>query len=196
MAKRKARKAPRKAKKPTAQELSPQAYAAHRGVSRQSVMRALEEGRLGAAVRRVGRRWRIQPDLADEAWDQSTDHLRHPAQAAAARASEEPADDEPRLTLNEARILRETAAAEKLQLEVRMMRRELAEADLIERVIFDFARGVREQLLAVPYRISEELAAETSSAGVEIILEREYSEVLEKLSKAGAQAVARQRRAG
>jgi len=53
--------------------LSPNGYAKHRGVSRMAVQQAITQGRLTKrSVHFDGKRWHIDPKLADEEWEANT----------------------------------------------------------------------------------------------------------------------------
>ena len=86
------------------------AYAAHRkelqlaGRTHQAVMKAIRDGRLSQSVERRGRRWLIDPELADREWERNTNALQArdsevvaAARSAAARAAKEAEDAQPSL---------------------------------------------------------------------------------------------------
>lgn len=47
-------------------------YAERRGISDRAVRKAIAAGRIRHAVVRVGKSWKIDPDAADQEWDQNT----------------------------------------------------------------------------------------------------------------------------
>lgn len=52
--------------------VSPNEYAARRGVTGRAVRKAIESGRLVASVERHGGRWKVNPELADQEWERNT----------------------------------------------------------------------------------------------------------------------------
>src|SRR5574343_1603376 len=83
----------------------------------------------------------------------------------------------------DAETLRLTKArADKADLEVRELKRELVPYKEVQNAAFEKARMVRDQMLNVPSRISPIVAAEHDSKKVHEMLDKEIRQVLEALS--------------
>lgn len=166
---------------------SANAYAKHRGVSLQAVLRAIREGRLTtSAVQRESGRWDIDVDHADREWLANTDsgqgapaHAKHRSQAdTRPEITAEPAEQ---ITYAEARAQHERFKARLAQLELETRESKLVAADDVKRESYKVARQVRDALLNIPDRVAGELAAETNQFKVHQRLVAEIRRALEEL---------------
>lgn len=161
---------------PTDGHLTARAYAAHRGVSHQAVVKALREGRLKRAAVRIGERWAIDPVLADIEWDRSTDGSKQRGAAALARkdsppeplvtaptdeqvaAGAAPPDivferpaDLPRSADDQGwRTRREEMQARLLWIDIAERQGLVMDVTAAERIAFEASRQLRNGLLALP----------------------------------------------
>jgi hypothetical protein len=169
-------------------KISANAYAKHRGVSLQAVLKAIREGRLPtSAVQRESGRWDIDPEVADVEWQQNTDsgqgapaHAKNRQDQPEPTGDDEPEDGEP-ITYAQARAQHERFKARLAQLELEQREGKLVEADVVKREAFRTARLVRDALLNLPDRIAAELANETNQFKVHQRLVSEIRRALEDL---------------
>jgi hypothetical protein len=143
-------------------------YAAHRGVGRRTVQRALAEGRIQRASH-----GRIDPAAADRAW------------AAYTRANR-PVAPETVVDLEDARRRRALADAERHELEVARLRSELVSRARATRTAHDFARSLRATVQTWPVRIGAALAAafDLDAHAVTVFLEDSVRDALAELASA------------
>lgn len=139
-------------------------YAAHRGVARSTVSKAMLEGRIPVVLDAQGRR-RIDSEAADAAWNALTEgkHARRTALAA------QPPPGTPQaafLAVVSARERLDAATAELKELEVARMKAELVSAEEVKSRAFVWGQAFREGVMALPDRLAAELAAETDAARV------------------------------
>jgi hypothetical protein len=141
-------------------------YAAHRGVGRRTVQRALALGRI-----RRGPGGLIDPVAADRAW------------AAYTRANQ-PIAAETVVDMEEARRRRALADAERHELEVARLRGELVSRARATRTAHDFARALRESCQTWPVRIGPALAAafDLEPHAVTTLLEDQVRDLLADLA--------------
>jgi hypothetical protein len=184
--------------KPTApKRMSPNEYAAHRGVTRGAVRAAIARGRLSAASAEFdGRVWRIDPVAADAEWDRNTKQARGRGRSGESAGTNE-------LVLSNAKVASVVGlevlprdengeplppmmvAAIKTAVETEIKRLELAKlsgslvpADEAARVLSNAGRTVRDAILSVPARLAHQLGSERDPAKVEILLERALTDAL------------------
>ena len=168
-------------------KISANAYAKHRGVSLQAVLRAIREGRLPtAAVQRESGRWDIDPEVADQEWAANTDSGQG-APAHAKNRVDTPDDDEPEveagqpISYAEARAQHERFKARLAQLELEEREAKLVQVEAVQRESFRMARLVRDAMLNIPDRVAGELAAEQNQFKVHQRLVKEIRRALEDL---------------
>jgi hypothetical protein len=144
-----------------AQGLTVAGYAAHRGVGRRTVSRALADGRI-----RRGADGLIDPVTADRAWEAHTRPNR------------------PIADLEDARRRRALADAERTELQVARLRGELVSRARATRTAHDFARALRESCQTWPVRIGSALAAafDLEPHAVTTLLEDQVRDLLAELT--------------
>jgi hypothetical protein len=166
--------------------------------SHQAVRKAIESGRIAAAVEGG----LIDADLADSLWDANTnpaqqrqrlEKLRPDKQkklfaggdqgprdrgdeGAAARAAE------PALDYRRANSLREVFRAKITALQYRRMNGELVEAATVKRVQFELARRLRDRVNALVERAVPDLVGAPNAERVRAVLKREVRVALEELA--------------
>ena len=173
-------------------EMSQRAFARHMNVALNSVQKAIKAGRIS-----LNGNGKIDSEAAEAAWRRNTDESRRSfedlsrATPALSSASLPPSssddDDFPAGASNEdphmakyraARAHREETRLERERMELaRELGNTLALADA-QRIAFTTFRTVRDNVMNVPVRVKDILAAEDSPARVESILEEELARAL------------------
>jgi hypothetical protein len=163
-------------------EVSAKAYAKHRGVALQTVMAAIQKGRIQSFEKLDSGRYKINVEKADAEWLANTDT----GQGAPAHAKNqiivtpEPDSDQP-ISYAEARAQHERFKARLAQLELEEREGKLVEAEAAKREAFRVARLVRDAMLNIPDRVAAELAAETNQFKVHQRLTHEIRRALEDM---------------
>lgn len=177
--------------------ISQAAFARLMGVARQSVNKAVKGGRISTTD------GKIDPAIAKKQWARNTDPSTAknavtgflfpglegtpPAKKKTPLASSPPADENgkgnghPSIYMN-ARARRETATAEKVELELQKLRGELVAAAEVRTAAFTLARRSRDLLNALPERTAVTLAAMTDPEDVLRHLEAEIGIICRELS--------------
>lgn len=143
-----------------------------RGVSPAAVTRAIESGRIAAAVVTRDGRQLLDADLAQALWDRHT-LQRKPAATAAE-------DAPPDLNDSRARLLHHRAELARMEAEQRAG--ELVAAADVRAAAFATARAVRDALLALPNRMAPQLAATADAREVHRLLTAEITLALRSLA--------------
>jgi len=178
-----------------------QQYANHRkalglrGTSHVAVLNAISDGRLGdPAVRRDGRSWIINPELADEQWAGRTDPSDRgamgggaarpigTASAAAPTADQPPAATKGGPPLAVSKQVKAAYEAKLTELDYKERNGEMGSIREMEREAFALAKSVREGMLSIIPRISADLAALGDAFEVEQLLEAEVITALRVLA--------------
>lgn len=171
------------------------AYGRRRGVSVESVSKAIAEGRLSASVVRIDNQPKIaDADLADREWEANTrpriDQPRRPRQQQR-NSDDEDLDDEglpddvPPYKVSRARreaeeARRSAALADLAEIEVDEKRDELVPVDEARSYIIDRFAVVKTKLLGLPTRVAQQLPHLAKE--VEPVVDRYVREVLEELA--------------
>ena len=173
-------------------EMSQRAFARHMNVALNSVQKAIKAGRIS-----LNGNGKIDSEAAEAAWRRNTDESRRSfedlsrATPALSSASLPPSssddDDFPAGASNEdphmakyraARAHREETRLERERMELaRELGNTLALADA-QRIAFTAFRTVRDNVMNVPVRVKDIIAAEDSPARIESILEEELARAL------------------
>jgi len=178
-----------------------QQYANHRkalglrGTSHVAVLNAINDGRLsGPAVRRDGRSWIINPELADGQWAGRTDPSDRgamgggtarpigTASAAAPTADQPPAATKGGPPLAVSKQVKAAYEAKLTELDYKERNGEMGSIREMEREAFALAKSVREGMLSIIPRISADLAALGDAFEVEQLLEAEVITALRVLA--------------
>lgn len=156
--------------------ISATAYADRRGVSKPAVLQAIRNGRLSKSVRRDGKAYQIDADLADQEW--------------AANTQLDRGEHNNRLTLGDdiggdnasyavSRAKKEAYEAELARLKYEQQAGILVDAEAVKKQAFKVGRMVRDGMLNIPDRVSAELAGIDDSFSVHRRLTEEIRKVLE-----------------
>lgn len=158
-----------------------------------SVTKAVQSGRIAAAVvEQDGRKW-LDRDLAIELWRKNTKQTRTgPSQITGHASSSrdrikrqiDTLPDDAIPELNVSRERREHYQAELAKLEVDVKRGELVSAEAVKKEAFDLAKTIREALINIPDRVSNQFAAEADPQTIHMALSHEIQSALERLSDA------------
>ena len=130
-------------------------YGAHRGMNHESVRKAIIEGRLVQSVKRKGRMYDIDPELADKEWEENTDSRKDNNQGQ--RAATPAKSTAP--TFNQARAVREMYSARLQQLDYEERSGLLCKVDDVKLAAFKSARLTRDAMLNIPARVVNEIVA-------------------------------------
>jgi len=139
--------------------MSQRQYAAHRGVARSAVQRALDDGRIEA-----DRHGLIDPNVADRLWEERT----------------VPRDSSGSLTFLTARVAKTQFQARLAKLDYEERIGSLVSKDEMKIAAFNEARLIRDAMLNIPDRIAAMVAAETDIARCREIV---ATEILNALGK-------------
>lgn len=170
-------------------------YSRHRKCALRAVQKAIEAGRIKTVL--VGTRQMIDSDQADRDWQAHTDPAKQsmlksagpsPAAApaggdpAAAAVGDEKAaaDEETSTAYREARASREELRLQREQYEFEQLRGQLIDVDEARRLAFTAFRSLRDNLLNIPARLKDQMAAETDALRIEQLLDAELTEALTK----------------
>jgi hypothetical protein len=178
-----------------------QAYANHRkalglrGTSHVAVRDACLDGRLTPpAVRREGRNWIIDADLADEQWATRTDPSEKGAMgggtarpigiapAAAPTADQSPAVAKGGPSLAVSKQVKAAYEAKLTELEFKQRNGELVSTRDVKSQAFTLARAVRDGMMGIADRLAPQLAAATDPRQVHAMLTTEIRVALRALA--------------
>lgn len=172
--------------KPMAGEMTLADYARHRNIHISSLRARISGGKLDGAWRRLkSGRIRVNVELADRLWIANGD----PNQIRKMKANMATlgADDLKR-TLGEVADYNASKAKEKkhqadiAEMNALKLKGELVERKAVQQKLFEMARKIRANLEAIPAKVMDILAAETTPYGVEKILSEEIRKTLEDLA--------------
>ena len=179
--------------------MSQTAYGKHRGISQARVSQLVKARRLDAALVDDGRYTKIDRDKADIILDETLDTKHNKNRASkspAARAREELAKDAATamkdwavgedirsLTVVEAQRRRAIYDAELKRLDFEVKSGKLVEVDVVRKDTFELARRTRDAILAIPDRISAELASDSNRHSVRDKMFTELTAALEEISQ-------------
>lgn len=155
-------------------------YAAMRGITPAAVSAAIHSGRLVEAIKRDGKRIKLDADIADREWAANTQGGRGASPQRLASGIDLP-DAIEAADYNTSRAKREAYNAELARLEVEEKQGQLVAADDVKKTAFAVARQVRDGLLNIPDRVSAELAAMTDQFEIHRRLTIEIRKALESV---------------
>ena len=178
-----------------------QQYANHRkalglrGTSHVAVLNAINDGRLSdPAVRRDGRSWIINPELADEQWAGRTDPSDRGAMgggtarpigttsAAAPTTDQPPAAAKGGPPLAVSKQVKAAYEAKLTELEYKERNGDLVSIREVKNQAFAMARAVRDGMMGIADRLAPQLAATTDARQVHTLLTDEIRIALRGLS--------------
>ncbi len=182
------------AKKQQRELISQREYARRRGISHVAVQRAVNAGRISTVE------GKIDPDQADREWIQNTDHSK-PRNRITGRPKHTRTPGEPSEPMDfggpveasggngtasgyaKARAARELYAAQLSKLELDRQRGILVRADEVRIGAFNMARKARDQLIALPERLSTVLAAIQDPSEIQRVLEEEVERICQEIAE-------------
>lgn len=170
-------------------------YARRRGISHVAVHKAIKTGRISTVD------GKIDPAQADREWlentDQSKPRNRVTGKPKRARGKSTPSkpmdlgnDGEPgggngaATGYAKARAARELYQAQLTKLELDRQRAILTRVDEVQVGAFNMARKARDQLIALPERLANILAATEDAAEVQLILDEEIEQICQEIADA------------
>jgi len=164
-------------------------YAKHRGCSPNTVTEAIKKGRLKKSLRRVGKRWKIDFEKADQEWERNTQkHIRYTEPAAELPDLPDDGQDDPlasdHIDYQTARTQNELHKARLAKLEYLKRRGDLVELSKIRKAVFDILRVQRDRLLASPPRLAHAALAAESEAAAILAVKAELNVVLKDTNDA------------
>lgn len=163
--------------------MTPVQYAKSRGISHQAVYKALRDGRLKRLPDGT-----IAP--ASAAADEATSAVHREPLAAPSTGSI------PQSTsMAQAKLASEVLKVKRQRLDLEMREKKLVSVEEVSRIWFTKVRGVRDQFLNLPNRVTAKLVAVAQSESsynaqiaVRTLLEQEIRDVLEELSNEPSQS--------
>lgn len=177
--------------------ITPAELARLMGCKPPSVSKAISSGRISSAVVEQNGKKYLDRDLAVELWHKNTkqsplqpDKIAGKAPRPSLSSREDvkgyvdtlPDDAIPELNVSRER--REHYQAELAKLEVDLKRKELVPADAVKKEAFNLAKTVREALINIPDRVSNQFAAESDPQAIHMALTHELQSALERLADA------------
>lgn len=124
-------------------------YARIRDLDKEAVRRAIMSGRLDKSVKKKGRNYDIDVELADQEWQANTDPSK---QNNTGKKTAPP-------NLTQARAIREMYAARLTQLEYEERSGSLTKVEDVKLAAFKSARLTRDAMLNIPARVVNEIVA-------------------------------------
>lgn len=175
-------------------------YGRRKGVSHTAVNRAIESGRLvkGFRVLANGRK-EIIPSIADKEWASNTnpDHWASKYSTAGGRTAKEVDPEETKAarssTLNQAKQAQAVFAAKLSELEYKKKAGQLVEKEKVYKTLFDFGKELRNDLLAIPDRIIDDILGAPNRMDALTLLYDELANVLEKATNWEGREIAAER---
>ncbi len=165
-------------------------YAAHRKVSKAAVSKAVKEGRITLVVDPATGKRSVDPITADKEWTANTVAGQKSAAGVNGQpppGEAKPADDKPKgPSYADSRAIREAYAARMSKLEYQEKMGSLMSVEKVKSDSFRMARITRDAILAIPDRISHELAATTDQHTVHVTLTKALIEALDQLVRENA----------
>lgn len=175
------------------------AYARHRGISKQSVSKAVQQGRVPTVIDPADGKRKIDSDVVDQLWAIVSDDRRLSLADRVANGERNESDLGPSPAPVTRKVLKKSAVksvqeyadarAEREGLQAKLTRIELGKksgdlvsAKKVEDEAFRLGRVIRDNLLNIPERVSHLLAAESDPVKVHEILRSEIHQVLEALT--------------
>jgi hypothetical protein len=186
------------AKKRKEQPISIAAFARRRGVSRDTVVQYMDEGKLMKAIfkdPKTGYR-KIYPEAGDRELARNMDSTNaHSAAngggAVRSRVSTQPAEEgenEERgggLSYIELKKKRAMVQLQQDAIRLRRMKGELVDKDTVYKALFQFGKMLRDSVLAVPDQITDTVMAAQTRTEVHRIITESLEDSLRQLSEAG-----------
>lgn len=155
-------------------------YAKYRGCTPAAVSEAIKKGRLRNSLRRVGKRYRVNFEKADEEW-RTVENLTILDDLPEPEPDHEPEPDilsNGNLSYGEARTQTEIHKARLARLDFLKKKGDLVEVEAIRKEIFGIFRVMRDRLLASPPRWAHVALSAESEAAAILAIKAELNQVL------------------
>ena len=161
-------------------------FAKAKGLSRQRVSKAVQQGKLEGAIVNSGKKKLIDKDLGMELWGKNTAPVLIPVEPQTKKElkkqiDEMPADEIPDFNVSRARKEHWNASLAKLQ--VQQQKKELIPVTDIKKSSFELGRAIRESLSNIADRLAPQCAGETDSQVIHRLLTEEHRNALEEIAK-------------
>lgn len=159
------------------------------GVSRSSITQAVQSGRLTAHEDEEGRRFLIDSDAMQDWVNNSSAEQKKNAVDIPDEKIEKISDSQSASAfpkLNDSRAIREAFKARIEKIKYEEMLGKLVDIEKAQNEYFEIARKVRDSLMAIPDRISAQVAAETNQFKVHKIIMDELRIALRNLKEENA----------
>lgn len=179
--------------------MSRNAYARYRGCSLSTVQRAIEDGRIAAAiVQTKPNESKINVEMADQLWIENTDPRRgnnHKGKAHADQLYDPTPKNKDENTEKDntkeivsssyqrSRALKENYAAQVEKVKLDKLRGKLVEKDRVKEYMIKIHSRAKDTLLNIPDKVGPKLAAENDLHKIIEILNKEIQKVCEQFSK-------------
>jgi hypothetical protein len=176
------------------------AYAKHRNVTPEYIRVLIKKGKIpGSALKRVGKRFHVDPKKADAALDANLSHINRSCKNAAKNKTTKrkfvsskksktrkikPLTnlEKKEMTLAECQRLHERYKAALKQLEYDQKSGRLVPADEVKAAAFEIGRSIRDQIMNIPHRLGPVLAGERDPNRITQLLQGEFRKALEQLT--------------
>lgn len=170
------------------------AYAKHRGVTHRAVQKAIASGRLSKCLSTNDKgRVLIDPAIADHEWNANTDVSKPSSTAKQSKPTQTPDEHDagastPSIAggipdFNDSRAIREAYLARLAKLEYEERSGKLMVVDEAKVAIFNVAREARNMLMAIPDRLSSQLAGINDEFECHRLLSAEIKLVCERIAQ-------------
>jgi len=167
--------------------LSVTEYAAHRGVSKAAVSKAIKNKRLDDAIDGTGKRKKINRDLADELWNNSgklkVDNVKNEVNKQENQGQEIPQQSSHGQRYAQSRAMKEIYAAKNEQLKYEERSGNLCKTEDVVKAVKEKTKLTRDYLLNLPDKLAPILAAETDLDEIHKLLTTEINNALTNLSQ-------------
>lgn len=152
-------------------------FAQMKGVHKKTVEEAMADGRISFTI--VNGKKRIDPEKAMIEWEQNTDKS-----MVRTKVQSQPVESRGP-SYAQSRAIKEAYAAKLTKLDFEEKSGKLVEVEKVNQHFFKIGRRVRDALLSMPDRLSQELAVETDSHVIHQNMLAEINQVLDELSNGG-----------
>jgi hypothetical protein len=167
-----------------AKNVSAKSYADHRGVSHVAVMKAIKAGRITAV--KDGHKWSIDKDKADREWSLNTNESHHSSvggSVPSTQASNVVArDNHNGPSYAQSRAIKEAYAARLKKLEYEKEMGMLVDAEQIRHEWTRLGISIKEKMLAIPNRLSGQIAGIQDPAQIKRLMLEEIRNALTEVA--------------
>ena len=132
------------------------------GVHNRAIVKAIDKGQIkeGVHVNEAGHR-KIIFDIAFKEWNESRDpmqdHARENGKVEKKKTEKRGGGESASSTLTDVKLEKEKIALESAQIELKKKRGELVDVQKVYKVLFEYGKGIRDELLQLPDRLIDEI---------------------------------------